>query len=111
MAGSIIIDESVYGGTTWVRLRARGADYSLLLPEECVEIGARWVKQYGPPPGPKLTFCTERAGDHFWLCTEDGTGKDPVKIALFKSEEAARSFIDVLALAKMHAHEHGRNGI
>ena len=58
---------------------------------------------------PILTFCTQRRGADVWLCTTDG--KKEIPIALFMDEEAARSFSDVLALAKAAQHAAGQMGI
>jgi hypothetical protein len=107
----VLTEEMTTGGTTWVKLRARGAEWSHLTPEECAAIGSAWFHRYGTQRHGSQTFCVERHGDHVWLCVVDGKGGDPEKIALFADDGAMRKFIDVLNLAKMASHEHGRNGI
>jgi hypothetical protein len=48
----------VHGETRWVAIRARGAEWSWLTPEEAVAIGRYWVEKYGnqtePVPVPML---------------------------------------------------------
>ena len=36
------------GGTAWVAIRARGAEWSWLTPEEPAQLGQQWVDRYGP---------------------------------------------------------------
>jgi hypothetical protein len=40
-------EREVHGETRWVAIRARGAEWSWLTPEEALAIGRRWVEQYG----------------------------------------------------------------
>ncbi len=35
------------GGTTWVAIRARGAEWSFLTPAEAARLGRQWVARYG----------------------------------------------------------------
>jgi hypothetical protein len=35
------------GGTAWVAIRARGAEWSWLTPEEAAHLGQLWVERYG----------------------------------------------------------------
>ena len=42
-------EREVHGETRWVAIRARGAEWSWLTPEEALAIGRRWVEQYGEP--------------------------------------------------------------
>jgi hypothetical protein len=37
----------VHGETRWVAIRARGAEWSWLTPEEAAAIGRAWVERYG----------------------------------------------------------------
>lgn len=37
----------VHGETRWVAIRARGAEWSWLTPEEAAAIGREWVERYG----------------------------------------------------------------
>jgi hypothetical protein len=37
----------VNGETQWVAIRARGAEWSWLTPEEAAAIGREWVEKYG----------------------------------------------------------------
>jgi hypothetical protein len=41
------VEEHVHGDTVWVAVRARGADWSWLTPEEAVRIGREWIEKYG----------------------------------------------------------------
>ena len=41
-------EHSVRGETLWMALRARGAEWSSLTPEEAAAIGRSWVERYGP---------------------------------------------------------------
>lgn len=43
-----LIDESIlHGETLWIAIRARGAEWSWLTPEEAATIGRTWVEKYG----------------------------------------------------------------
>jgi hypothetical protein len=35
------------GGTAWVAIRARGAEWSWLTPAEAAHLGQQWVERYG----------------------------------------------------------------
>ena len=37
----------VQGGTVWVAIRARGAEWSWLTPAEAARLGREWVERYG----------------------------------------------------------------
>jgi hypothetical protein len=41
----------VAGETVWVAIRARGAEWSWLTPEEAAQIGEQWVERYGKRQG------------------------------------------------------------
>jgi hypothetical protein len=58
---------------------------------------------------PILTFEINKDRQGVWLCTTDG--KCPKRVARFVSEEAAKSFVDVLNLMKMSQHAMGQLGI
>lgn len=47
-------EEHVHGDTVWVALRARGADWSWLTPEEAVRLGRQWLEKYDAKPQPNL---------------------------------------------------------
>ena len=40
-------ERAVHGETRWVAIRARGAEWSWLAPEEAAAIGRAWVERYG----------------------------------------------------------------
>ena len=42
-------ERHVHGETRWVAIRARGAEWSWLTPEEAAAIGREWVEKYGQP--------------------------------------------------------------
>jgi hypothetical protein len=44
-------EHSVRGETLWIAIRARGAEWSWLTPEEAAAIGRTWVERYGQPDG------------------------------------------------------------
>jgi len=41
------VEEHLHGETVWVALRARGAEWSWLTPQEAVRIGREWLDRYG----------------------------------------------------------------
>jgi len=43
---SFAVEEHLHGDTCWVAIRARGADWSWLTPEEAAELGRQWVERY-----------------------------------------------------------------
>jgi len=45
--GPFSVEEHVHGDTVWVAIRARGAEWSWLTPEEAVRLGREWVARYG----------------------------------------------------------------
>lgn len=51
-------ERTVYGGTIWVAIRARGAEWSWLTPAEAARLGQQWVDRYGGPQGGEQN-CTE----------------------------------------------------
>jgi hypothetical protein len=46
----LAVEEHVHGETVWVALRARGADWSWLTPDEAVKLGREWIEKYTPVP-------------------------------------------------------------
>lgn len=47
--GPFSVEEHVHGDTLWVAIRARGAEWSWLTPEEAARLGREWVARYGQP--------------------------------------------------------------
>ena len=45
---SLSVEEHVHGETVWVAVRARGADWSWLTPDEAVQLGRSLVEKYSP---------------------------------------------------------------
>ena len=43
---SITVEEHVRGDTRWVAVRARGAEWSWLTPDEAVALGRLWLAKY-----------------------------------------------------------------
>lgn len=46
---SFSVEEHVHGDTVWVAIRARGAEWSWLTPQEAARLGQEWVARYGQP--------------------------------------------------------------
>lgn len=46
-AGAFAVEEHVHGDTVWVAIRARGAEWSWLTPQEAARLGREWVEKYG----------------------------------------------------------------
>jgi hypothetical protein len=46
----LVVEEHVHGKTVWVALRARGADWSWLTPDEAVQLGREWIEKYAAVP-------------------------------------------------------------
>jgi hypothetical protein len=40
-------ERKVHSETRWIAIRARGAEWSRLTPEEAAVVGRKWVEQYG----------------------------------------------------------------
>jgi hypothetical protein len=47
MAQSVKVEEHIHGGTVWVAIRARGAEWSWLTQEEAARLGREWAARYG----------------------------------------------------------------
>jgi hypothetical protein len=45
--GSVSVEEHVHGDTLWVAVRARGAEWSWLTPEDALRLAKHWVAAYG----------------------------------------------------------------
>ena len=52
-------ERTVHSETRWVAIRARGAEWSWLTPEEAGAIGRKWVEQYGGSAEPPRMIATE----------------------------------------------------
>ena len=52
-------ERAVDGETRWIAIRARGAEWSWLTPEEAVAIGRKWVEQYGSSAEPPRMIAAE----------------------------------------------------
>jgi hypothetical protein len=46
------VEEHVHGETVWIALRARGADWSWLTPDEAVRLGRELIEKYAAVPRP-----------------------------------------------------------
>jgi hypothetical protein len=56
------VEERIHGGTVWVAIRARGAVWSWLTPEEAALIGRQWAARYAAPRAkPRLAAISERS--------------------------------------------------
>lgn len=62
-SGPFSVEEHVHGDTVWVALRARGAEWSWLTPEEAARLGREWVARYGHAD-------TEQHNEHFLAAAE-----------------------------------------
>jgi hypothetical protein len=45
-SGSVAVEQHLHGDTCWVAIRARGAEWSWLTPDEAAELGRQWVEMY-----------------------------------------------------------------
>jgi hypothetical protein len=45
--GSVTVEEHVHGDTLWVAVRARGADWSWLTPDDALRLARHWLVTYG----------------------------------------------------------------
>jgi hypothetical protein len=52
--GSVAVEEHVHGDTVWVAVRARGADWSWLTPEDALHLAQHWMASYGGAAGPRM---------------------------------------------------------
>jgi hypothetical protein len=53
------VEEHVHGDTVWVAIRARGAEWSWLTPEEAARLGREWVEKYGRPANQSYAVAAE----------------------------------------------------
>jgi hypothetical protein len=49
---TLAVEEHVHGETVWVALRARGADWSWITPQEAVRLGRELIERYSESPQP-----------------------------------------------------------
>lgn len=102
------------GDTTWISLRARGAEWSWLLPNEAAKLGAEWVKKYTPsaPEVPTKTLTLSTISDDagpLWLCVEEANGALH-KLARFESMDALKMYQDAVNQHWRVAHAMGLLG-
>ena len=45
--GSVSAEEHVYGDTQWIAIRARGAEWSWLTPNDALVLARHWMATYG----------------------------------------------------------------
>jgi hypothetical protein len=45
--GSVSVEEHVHGGTHWVAVRARGAEWSWLTEDDALLLARHWMATYG----------------------------------------------------------------
>ena len=43
----VTVQEQIVGAVRWIAIRARGAEWSWLTPDEAVKLGSDWSKRYG----------------------------------------------------------------
>jgi len=53
--GSVSVEEHLHGDTLWVAVRARGAEWSWLTPEDALRLARHWMATYGAIADPGLT--------------------------------------------------------
>jgi hypothetical protein len=41
------VEEHLQGDTRWIAIRARGAEWSWLTPDEAADLGREWTAKYG----------------------------------------------------------------
>jgi hypothetical protein len=56
--GSVAVEEHLHGGTRWVAVRARGAEWSWLTPADAIQLAQHWMKTYGLKPETPQTVST-----------------------------------------------------
>ncbi len=47
ISSSVAVEEYVRGGTLWVAVRARGAEWSWLTPSDALQLARLWMETYG----------------------------------------------------------------
>jgi hypothetical protein len=45
-SAALAVEERQYGETVWVALRARGSEWSLLTPDEAIQVAKSWLEKY-----------------------------------------------------------------
>jgi hypothetical protein len=43
---AVTVEEHTQGDTVWVAVRARGAEWSWVTPDEAIELAWEWIKRY-----------------------------------------------------------------
>ena len=56
--GSVTVEEHLHGGTRWVAVRARGAEWSWLTQGDAIHLAQHWMKTYGLKPETPQTVST-----------------------------------------------------
>ena len=51
--GSVTVEEQTLGDTRWVALRARGAEWSWLTPDDALMLARHWLTTYGAGLAPQ----------------------------------------------------------
>jgi hypothetical protein len=60
--GSVAVEEHVHGETRWVAVRARGAEWSWLTPEDALLLAKHWMATYGAATNAAATEATSGRG-------------------------------------------------
>ncbi|HEY4040297.1 MAG TPA: hypothetical protein VGM32_00465 [Rhodopila sp.] len=58
--GSVAVEEHIHGDTSWIAVRARGAEWSWLTPEDAVLLARHWIATYGAAPDQAETASSRR---------------------------------------------------
>jgi hypothetical protein len=45
-SAALVVEERRYGDKTWVALRARGSEWSMLTPDEAIQVAKSWLEKY-----------------------------------------------------------------
>jgi hypothetical protein len=60
--GSVSVEEHQHGDTQWVAIRARGADWSWLTPDDALRLARHWLATYGAAGNPPMPAATSSRG-------------------------------------------------
>ncbi len=60
--GSVAVEEQLHGDTRWVAVRARGAEWSWLTPDDALLLARHWMTTYGAKTDPKPTETASNRG-------------------------------------------------
>jgi hypothetical protein len=52
--GSVSVEEHMHGDTRWVAVRARGAEWSWLTPDDALLLARHWMATYGALASPRM---------------------------------------------------------